>query len=68
MQLLHTTRNERSDPPFDTVRAAFIEGDRIYKGAGFHSKSHIQLCVRTKASIKGYFRPLDEKGNLIKFG
>lgn len=41
----------------------FTEGKPLYPGAGFHEKSHIQICVRNPNCIKGYFRilePLDE--------
>jgi hypothetical protein len=67
IELLHLTRAEEHEPPFDTVRAAFIEGKRLYKNAGFHAKNHIQLCVRNVACIKGYFRPLGESGKPIRF-
>lgn len=41
----------------DTVRSFFHEGDRIYPGAGFREKTHIQICVReTNKAILGYFR------------
>ena len=62
IQMLHRTREDRGDPPFDTVRAAFAEGGRLYPNAGFAAKTHIQLCVRNPACIKGYFRPLGEDG------
>jgi len=67
IELLHANRRGRNEPPFDAVRAAFIEGNRIYQGAGFREKNHIQICVRTLGSIKGYFRPLDDKGRILKF-
>ena len=67
IETLHATREDRGEPPFDTVRAAFIEGNLIYNGAGFHTKNHIQLCVRNIGCIKGYFRPLDEDGNPLSF-
>lgn len=44
------------NPGFDTVRAVFVEGAPIYPGAGFHEKSHIQICVRNPARIVGTFR------------
>jgi len=28
------------EEPFDTVRAAFIEGEALYENAGFASKNH----------------------------
>ena len=67
IETLHATRTDRGEPSFDTVRAAFIEGEPIYRGAGFRSKNHIQLCVRNPACIKGYFRPLDENGSPLSF-
>lgn len=67
VQLLHTTRRERNEPAFDTVRAAFVEGIPLYKGAGFRAKNHIQLCVRNPSCIKGYFRPLDDEGKPLTF-
>ncbi len=66
--MLHLIRADRGEDPFDTVRAAFVEGSPIYDGAGFHAKTHIQLCVRHVARIQGYFRPLDEEGKLLPFG
>jgi len=68
IEMLHATREDRNEPPLDTVRAAFIEGKRIYKKAGFHTKNHIQLCVRNVACIKGYFRVLGEDGKPRSFG
>jgi hypothetical protein len=38
------------------VRAAFVEGEPLYVGAGFHARTHIQLCVRKPDRILGYFR------------
>lgn len=68
IEMLHLIREDRGKPAFDTVRAAFIEGNPIYDGAGFHAKTHIQLCVRNLAQIKGYFRPLGEDGKPLSFG
>jgi hypothetical protein len=42
---------------YDTLRGAFMEGEPIYPDAGFHSKNHIQICVRNSACIKGFFLP-----------
>ena len=44
-------------PPFDSVRAAFVEGDALNPGAGFHRHTHVQLCIRDARQIVGYFRP-----------
>jgi hypothetical protein len=67
LRFLHETREEQGEPPFDTVRAAFIEGDPLYANAGFAAKSHIQICVRNPACIKGFFRPLDDRGRPVSF-
>jgi hypothetical protein len=62
IRFLHTNREKLGEPPFDTLRAAFVEGERLYENAGFAAKNHIQICVRNLACIKGYFRPLDDAG------
>jgi hypothetical protein len=49
-------RKQQGEEAFDSVRAAFIEGNRLYEGAGFYNRTHIQLCVRREAQIIGYFR------------
>lgn len=44
--------------PYDTVRAAYIEGDPLFEGTEIRSDTHIQICVRDpKKSIVAYFRP-----------
>lgn len=55
----HSLRDEAGSTPFDSVRAAFFEGESLYPGAGFQKQTHIQICVRSPKSIIGYFRPLD---------
>lgn len=42
---------------FDSVRSVFLEGEDLYTGAGFKSKTHIQLCIRNTNAIKGLFLP-----------
>lgn len=44
---------------YDTVRALFPEGGRLYPGAGFLAKTHIQINVLTPESILGVFRVPD---------
>lgn len=58
IEFLHESRKIQKLPPFDTVRAAFWEGNDLYPNAGFKEKNHIQICVRNPNCIKGYFRPL----------
>jgi hypothetical protein len=62
LRTLHQRREEAGVTLFQTVRAAFVEGNPLYENAGFSSKNHIQICVRDQRCIKGYFRPLDETG------
>jgi hypothetical protein len=40
----------------DTVRGVFAEGQEVYPGAGFDSKTHVQIAVRNSDCIKGVFR------------
>ncbi|WNV03373.1 hypothetical protein RP726_12995 [Candidatus Methylospira mobilis] len=42
---------------FDSVRAAFWEGDELYPNAGFRTHNHIQLSVINPDCIKGIFLP-----------
>ena len=35
IRTLHQSREQLQQPPFDTIRAAFIEGDPLYENAGF---------------------------------
>ena len=54
---VHQLREEFGKPPFDSVRAAFVEGEALYPGAGFHRQTHVQLCIRQARQVVGYFRP-----------
>lgn len=54
----HLLRETAGSPPFDSVRAAFFEGEELYPHAGFQRQTHIQLCLRNEASVIAYFRPL----------
>ncbi|WP_044408433.1 hypothetical protein [Thiomicrospira microaerophila] len=48
---------ENEGEPFDSVRAAFIEGDPVYEGAKFFTGNHIQIAVINPDCIKGIFLP-----------
>jgi hypothetical protein len=61
MNYLHEYRNLSDEEEYDSVRGPFLEGPKLYTGAGFRSENHIQLCVRKEVCIKGYFRPLPDK-------
>lgn len=57
LEFTHALLESKGEPPFSSVRGAFIEGAPIYPAAGFHADTHIQICVRDRACIVGYFRP-----------
>ena len=67
IRTLHRTRERDGEGPYDTVRAAFVEGGPLYDNAGFAAKNHIQVCVRNPTAIKGDFRPLGDDGRPIVF-
>ena len=56
-EFLHQSRKRQRREEFDTVRGFFIEGKEIYPTAGIREHDHIQVCVRNKKSILGYFLP-----------
>jgi hypothetical protein len=58
---LHQVREAANLQPFDTVSGVFIEGNRIYRDSGFFEKTHVQICVRNLACIKGVFRVPDDQ-------
>jgi hypothetical protein len=45
---------------FDSVRAAFLEGRKLYPNAGFRKHNHIQIAILNPNCIKGIFLPRDE--------
>lgn len=57
IEFMHHLRTINSLPAYDTARAAFFEGGRLYPDAGFTKRAHIQVAVRHTNSIKCYFRP-----------
>lgn len=57
IEAVHAWRDASHLQPFDTIRAAFIEGEPLYPNAGFAARNHIQVCVRSPRCIIGYFRP-----------
>lgn len=59
--MLHASRKKTPGyPEYDTVRSPFVEGSKLYPGAGFERKNHVQIAVRHSARIRGYFRPLPD--------
>jgi len=57
IEYTHSFLKAKNEMPFDSVRAAFIEGEPIYPGAGFNDKTHIQICIINPDCIKGFFLP-----------
>ena len=49
--------------PYDSVRGLFIEGTEVYPGSGFHTKTHIQICVVNPNCIIGCFLPRKRNRN-----
>jgi hypothetical protein len=47
---------DASKLPYESVRALFVEGNPLYEGAGFHDRTHVQICVSDKNRILGVFR------------
>ena len=52
----HETLEDENQAAIDTVRGIFTEGQNLYPGSGFKSKTHIQVAVRNEECIKGVFR------------
>ncbi len=42
---------------FDSTRGLFTEGGPAFPGAGIQKKNHIQICIRNRNCIKGFFLP-----------
>ena len=55
IMVLHDIRKEQNQPPIDTVVGIFEEGEPLYANSGFRTKTHVQICVRQLACIRGVF-------------
>jgi len=53
---LHELVRSADQPAYDTIRALFPQGERIYPTAGFWKHTHTQVCVINPENIKGVFR------------
>ncbi len=62
IRYIHQTRKDNNQPEYETIRSAFDEGEKVYEGANFTARHHLQVCVINQSLIKGYFlpRPLEE--------
>lgn len=58
IQALHKVRERSEKTPIDSLRGIFQEGEEIYPGSSFRERNHIQVCIRDRSCIKGYFRPI----------
>lgn len=56
IEALHKIRSVAGEEEIETVKGVFLEGRPIYETAGFHNKTHAQICVRSLANIKAVFR------------
>lgn len=63
---LHKFREEAEQSPYESIRSPFWEGGPLFEGTKFCEKTHIQLCVRDYACIKGFFRPLKNDGTPLQ--
>jgi hypothetical protein len=57
IESLHKLKEKSHQPPFDSIRGIFSEGEVLYPNAEFREKDHIQICVRNPNCIKGFFMP-----------
>lgn len=57
IRAIHQFNDENNIMQYDSVKAAFWEGEPLYNTAGFRKKNHIQLCIRNSRCILGYFLP-----------
>jgi hypothetical protein len=62
IKYIHESNKRQGKPAYDTIRCAFPEGTVAYPGTEITSRLHIQICIRNKDCVKGYFlpRPLHE--------
>jgi hypothetical protein len=56
---LHEARASHKPPlpPFQAVRAAFHQGEKIAPASGFHATTHIQIALRDNSCVVGWFLP-----------
>lgn len=58
LEALHKFNRDYNVRSYDSVKAAFWEGEELYATAGFREKNHIQICIRNpEECILGYFLP-----------
>ena len=57
IDVINAMDQERGVSPFQTVRAAFEEGEPAFAGSFIRTQTHIQIAVRDRNCILGIFRP-----------
>lgn len=60
IRMAHTLAEEAGQK-FDSVRAAFWEGEELYPNAGFKKNNHIQIAIKNPDCIKGIFLPREKE-------
>lgn len=60
---LHNARALQTPPlpPFQAVRAAFHQGERVAPTSGFHVNTHIQISLQDDTCVLGWFLPAGAK-------
>jgi hypothetical protein len=53
----YLTAQEDAGKGYDSVRGAFIEGERAFPSSEIYKEAHIQIAVRNQDCILGVFRP-----------
>ena len=57
IRYIHEVNKIADLKPYDTVRAAFREGNPVYPSCEIWEETHIQIAVRNENCIRGYFLP-----------
>jgi hypothetical protein len=58
IRTLHQLRRDRNLPNYDAVISAFDEGAPLFNNTQLRELSHIQIAVRDRSAIIGYFKPV----------
>jgi hypothetical protein len=68
IQYVHQTNKAEGIPEYDTIRSAFLEGEKVYPTSNFTNRLHIEICVINTGLIKGYFlpQPIDKYNPFLK--
>jgi hypothetical protein len=55
--LMEQQQGDGATPPYDSARGLFTEGEALFPGSGFMSRTHVQIAIRNMDCIKGLFLP-----------